>query len=255
MTGEHQVQSLKRVLKMLDLLLSYNGSGLRKLNQRIQQSKNAKSVLDALEELDMIGPFFAWQIFSDLVAVQILKLIPKDLILPPVVVEHSRFNYALFGPGARKGAYIIDGGAVEVLEFDRDTNQEKALNRGKRILNEFPLALKRMGLNEEWTIYSQGREFDLETCEHMLCEFYGSLKGTIAKTLLSDKLACELMKGVAKKAGCVWPPERKGAPGGSQSARKSAWMSAWRPNPCTTLEREDLLRMIDSTAPKFKNEG
>ena len=79
--------------------------------------------------------------------------------LPARVIKDSQTNYAIFGPGARKGAYLMDGGeaAYDVLNDDQDINQEEALARARAIVKDFPAALRRIGLEEEWKAVAGGR--------------------------------------------------------------------------------------------------
>ena len=65
----------------------------------------------------------------------------------------------------------MDGGAAayDVLNDDQDINQEEALARARAIVRDFPAALRRIGLEEEWNAVANGRAYDLEAAEHNLC--------------------------------------------------------------------------------------
>ena len=87
----------------------------------------------------MVADFFAWQIFSDLVCVQYYcQLFPDNTIIPSSVVDNSRFNYGLFGPGARKGAYIIFGGGSDLLaNLKQNVSQLSTIPRAVIIRDKF----------------------------------------------------------------------------------------------------------------------
>ena len=126
MTAEHQSGAgFKAVCKMLPSLAKKKR--LSALSATISAAPDAKTALDALLSVDTVGPFFAWQIFCDLASVAAVE--PDAL--PARVIKDSQTNYAIFGPGARKGAYLMDGGeaAYDVLNDDQDINQEEALAR------------------------------------------------------------------------------------------------------------------------------
>ena len=166
MTAEHQSGAgFKAVCKMLPSLAKKKC--LTALSATINAAPDAKTALDALLTVDTVGPFFAWQIFCDLVGVAPVE--PDAL--PARVIKDSQTNYALFGPGARKGAYLMDGGeaAYDVLNDDQDINQEEALARARAIVKDFPAALRRIGLEKEWKAVANGRTYDLEAAEHNLC--------------------------------------------------------------------------------------
>ncbi|KAL9183375.1 hypothetical protein ACHAXT_005162, partial [Thalassiosira profunda] len=249
MTGEHQVQPKERILAMLSRLAAKDCERLRNMSALFWRAHVVETILDDLRTLDTVGPFFAWQIFSDLVAIQYghCQLFPDSTILPTWAVQGSLFDYALFGPGARKGAYIIDGGASTVLETDKDTSQAVALERAKRILAEFGTALKRTGVDKNWNECARGRPYDLETLEHSLCGFYGVLVDHCTNVIEADEKSSDAMAKVAMKANCAWPPEASG-PSHSASTREKQGGPAWAPNPCTALERADLERM-ESPSP------
>ena len=247
MTGEHQVQPRVRVLSVLGKLAANKCSRLKKLSLTFRETRSAKVVMDELRKFDTVGDFFAWQIFSDLVAVQYhCQLFPTDTILPSAVVKDSLFDYALFGPGARKGACIIDGDAANVLESDKDANQAATLQRAKKILADFPAALERTKLDKSWARCAQGRAYDLETIEHSLCGFYGVMKRKIPKVLAADGKASKEMARAAREANCVWPPASlKGASHGpSTLERLGTSRCSWKPNPSTAMERLDLQQMV-----------
>ena len=128
----------KAVCKMLPSLA--NKKRLTALSARVSAARDAKTALDALLTVDTVGPFFAWQIFCDLASVAAVE--PDAL--PARVIKDSQTNYAIFGPGARKGAYLMDGGeaAYDVLNDDQDINQEEALARARAIVKDFPAALR-----------------------------------------------------------------------------------------------------------------
>ena len=135
MTAEHQSGAgRKAVCKMLPQLAKKKR--LAALSATISAAPDAKTALDALLSVPTVGPFFAWQIFCDLASVAAVE--PDAL--PARVVTDSQTNYALFGPGARKGAYLMDGGAAayDVLNDDQDINQEEALERARAIVKDFP---------------------------------------------------------------------------------------------------------------------
>ena len=173
MTAEHQSGAGREaVCKMLKSLA--NKKRLTALSATVSAARDAKTALDALLAVDTVGPFFAWQIFCDLASVAAVE--PDAL--PAQVVKDSQTNYALFGPGARKGAYLMDGGAAayDVLNDDQDINQEEALARARAIVKDFPKALKRIGLEEEWNAVAGGRKYDLEAAEHNLCGWYSAVR-------------------------------------------------------------------------------
>ena len=141
MTAEHQSGAGREaVCKMLKSLA--NKKRLTALSATVSAARDAKTALDALLAVDTVGPFFAWQIFCDLVSVAAVE--PDAL--PASVIKDSQTNYALFGPGARKGAYMMDGGeaAYDVINDDQDINQEEALERARAIVQDFPAALRRI---------------------------------------------------------------------------------------------------------------
>ena len=70
MTGEHQVQSKDRVFRMLKKLAAGNAAGLMSLAERVCKAEGAADALNALQELDTVGAFVSWQVFSDLVEVR-----------------------------------------------------------------------------------------------------------------------------------------------------------------------------------------
>lgn len=245
MTGEHQVQSKDRILLMLQSLAAGGCDRLRKMSSIVQNSRDAKTVLAELQTLDTVGYFFAWQIFSDLVAIQHhCQLFPDNTILPSAVVRDSLSNFALFGPGARKGAHIVDGGAAAVLEHDKDSSQEKTLERARRILADFPAALKRTELEDAWNGRARGRPYDLETLEHSLCDFYGALAHRGAGAIRADGRSSDAMARAAEGSGRAWPPDARKGPSHSAGTRERQGGPAWRPNPCTAMERRDLERMV-----------
>ena len=89
--------------------------------------------------------------------------------LPARVIKDSQTNYAIFGPGARKGAYLMDGGeaAYDVLNDDQDINQEEALARaGHREGLPRRAPSDRVGGGVERR--RDGRAYDIEAAEHNL---------------------------------------------------------------------------------------
>ena len=76
---------------------------------------------------------------------------------------------------------MMDGSdaALDVLRNDTDTSQAAALGRAQKIVKDFPKALSRLGLLEEWTALAGGRDYDLETVEHLLCGWYGVVPSRI----------------------------------------------------------------------------
>jgi hypothetical protein len=222
MTAEHQSGAgRKAVCKMLPSLAKKKR--LSALSATISAAPDAKTALDALLTVDTVGPFFAWQIFCDLVGVAPVE--PDAL--PARVIKDSQTNYAIFGPGARKGAYLMDGGAAayDVLNDDQDINQEEALARARAIVKDFPAALRRIGLEKEWKAVAGGRKYDLEAAEHNLCGFYGVVPGRI--------------RAAAAAVGIHVP-----AKASSHSVSSSARAGDWRPNPCTDLERKEWLAIL-----------
>ena len=230
MTAEHQSGAgFKAVCKMLPSLAKKKR--LSALSARVSAARDAKTALDALLSVDTVGPFFAWQIFCDLVSVAAVE--PDAL--PASVIKDSQTNYALFGPGARKGAYLMDGGeaAYDVLNDDQDINQEEALARARAIVKDFPQALKRIGLEKEWNAVAKGRAYDLEAAEHNLCGWYGVVPGRI--------------RSAAAAVGLHVP-----AKASSHSVSSSARAGDWRPNPCTDLERKEWLAMLKAGPRRSK---
>jgi hypothetical protein len=222
MTAEHQSGAGREaVCKMLKSLA--NKKRLTALSATISAAPDAKTALDALLSVPTVGPFFAWQIFCDLASVAAVE--PDAL--PASVIKDSQTNYALFGPGARKGAYLMDGGAAayDVLNDDQDINQEEALARARAIVRDFPAALRRIGLEEEWNAVAGGRAYDLEAAEHNLCGWYGVVPGRI--------------RAAAAAVGLHVP-----AKASSHSVSSSARAGDWRPNPCTDLERKEWLAIL-----------
>ena len=222
MTAEHQSGAgYKAVCKMLPKLA--NKKRLSALSARVSAARDAKTALDALLSVTTVGPFFAWQIFCDLASVAAVE--PDAL--PGRVIKDSQTNYALFGPGARKGAYLMDGGdaAYDVLNDDQDINQEEALARARAIVKDFPKALKRIGLEKEWKAVANGRAYDLEAAEHNLCGWFGVVPGRI--------------RAAAAAVGLHVP-----AKASSHSVSSSARAGDWRPNPCTDLERKEWLAIL-----------
>ena len=240
MTAEHQVQSKSKIFTMLQKLATNNRVQLRMLGNVLKTSLAAQPILDELRTLDTVGDFFAWQIFSDLVSVQHhCQLFARDEILPSSVIDDSFFSFALFGPGARKGAQILDGGAAEVCEFDQDVPQAAALPRARRILEEFPKALKRIKLDEKWKVRAHGRQFDLETLEHSLCGYYCAFHNLVESVIELDDDTSKLLEKIAQENGCTWSRRQNRAP--------SKPASSWHPNPCTAMERMDLKEMVKAT--------
>ena len=237
MTAEHQVQSKSKIFTMLQKLATNNCAQLRTLGNVLKKSSVAQPILDELRTLDTVGAFFAWQIFSDLVSVQRhCQLFAKDEILPSSVIDDSFFSFALFGPGARKGGGILDGEAAEVCKFDQDAPQAVTLSRAKRILEEFPKALKRIKLDEMWKIRAHGRQFDLETLEHSLCGYYCAFHNLVESAIELDDDTSKLLEKIAQENGCTWSRRQKRVP--------SKPASSWNPNPCTAMERMDLKEMV-----------
>jgi len=189
----------------------------------------------------MVADFFAWQIFSDLVCVQYYcQLFPANTILPSSVVNDSRFNYGLFGPGARKGAYIIFGGGSDLLaNLKQNVSQSSTIPRAVIIRNKFQDALIRTKLDESWTDRANGRKYDLETVEHSLCGFYGVMHNLNVNILASDEKASKVMEKIANNHDCVWPPGSDKS--SSNKIQQRQGMGRWKPHPCTTLERHDLI--------------
>ncbi len=221
-TAEHQVGAgVKAVCKMLPALAKKKC--LSALSATINAAPDAKTALDALLTLPTVGPFFAWQILCDLVGVAPVE--PDAL--PARVIKDSHTNYALFGPGARKGVYMMDGGeeAYDVINDDQDINQEEALERARAIVKDFPAALRRIGLEEEWNAVANGRAYDLEAAEHNLCGWYGVVPGRI--------------RAAAAAVGIHVP-----AKASSHSVSSSARAGDWRPNRCTDLERKEWLAIL-----------
>ena len=229
-TAEHQVGAgVKAVCKMLPALAKKKC--LSALSATINAAPDAKTALDALLTLPTVGPFFAWQILCDLVGVAAVE--PDAL--PARVIKDSQTNYALFGPGARKGAYLMDGGeaAYDVLNDDQDINQEEALARARAIVKDFPAALERIGLAKEWKAVAGGRKYDLEAAEHNLCGWYGVVPGRI--------------RAAAAAVGLHVP-----AKASSHSVSSSARAGDWRPNPCTDLERKEWLAILKAGPRRSK---
>lgn len=226
MTSEHQVQGVDRVCSMLKALARNGGKRLTELSAAVSAARDAQTALDALQTLDTVGPFFAWQAFSDLVGVSPVE--PDAL--PAAVIRDSLRNYALFGPGARKGALMLDGGedSYGVLWHDTDTNQAAALVRAQTVVRDFPLALRRLGLQDAWQAVAGGREYDLETAEHLLCGWYGVVPARIRSAVC----ALDLSGLDPRKAG------------GAHSVSTSTHAGEWRPNRCTDLEREEWLKQL-----------
>ena len=222
MTAEHQSGAGREaVCKMLKSLA--NKKRLTALSATVSAARDAKTALNALLSVDTVGPFFAWQIFCDLASVAAVE--PDAL--PARVIKDSQTNYALFGPGARKGAYLMDGGeaAYDVLNDDQDINQEEALARARAIVRDFPAALRRIGLEEEWNAVANGRAYDLEAAEHNLCGWFGVVPGRI--------------RAAAAAVGIHVP-----AKASSHSVSSSARAGDWRPSPCTDLERKERLAIL-----------
>jgi len=245
MTGEHQVQAYDKVFKMLKSLVVKNCSLLKKMSKVIMKTDSAKVVLNELKALDTIGEFFSWQIFSDLACVQhYCQLFPENTVLPSSVVVDSRYNYAWFGPGARKGAKMIFGEVAKQLENNNNVPQEETIERAVIIRNEFEAALDRTNLTANWADRAGGRMYDLETIEHSLCGFYGVMHNLNVNVLLADDKAYKLMEGIAEVLDCAWPPG-----GSDKSASKKIvqrqGMGSWQPHPCTDLERLDLIKMCE----------
>jgi len=253
MTGEHQVQPYEVIMDMLRKLVANNCSQLKKMSKVFMATDSAKVVLDELKKLPMVADFFSWQIFSDLVCVQYYRpLYPDNTILPLSVVNDSRFNYGLFGPGARKGANMIFGKAANQLEFNKNVSQAVTIPRAVEIRSKFRDALIRTKLERSWEDRAFGREYDLETVEHSLCGFYGVMHNLNINVLLSDEKASKEMEKVAKIAKCVWPPGSNACchsssirDSDSQTLNKiqqRQGMGRWKPHPCTDLERQDLIQ-------------
>ena len=230
MTAEHQSGAgRKAVCKMLPKLA--NKKRLTALSATVSAARDAKTALDALLTVDTVGPFFAWQIFCDLASVAAVE--PDAL--PARVIKDSQTNYAIFGPGARKGAYLMDGGeaAYDVLNDDQDINQEEALARARAIVKDFPAALRRIGLEKEWNAVAGGRKYDLEAAEHNLCGWFGVVPGRI--------------RAAAAAVGIHVP-----AKASSHSVSSSARAGDWRPNPCTDLERKEWLAILKAGPRRSK---
>ena len=230
MTAEHQSGAGREaVCKMLKSLA--NKKRLSALSATINAAPDAKTALDALLSVPTVGPFFAWQIFCDLASVAAVE--PDAL--PGRVIKDSQTNYALFGPGARKGAYLMDGGeaAYDVINDDQDINQEEALARARAIVKDFPKALKRIGLEKEWKAVANGRAYDLEAAEHNLCGWFGVVPGRI--------------RSAAAAVGLHVP-----AKASSHSVSSSARAGDWRPNPCTDLERKEWLAILKAGPRRSK---
>ena len=250
MTAEHQVQSKSKIFTMLQKLANNNCAQLRALGSVLKNSSAAQPILDELRKLDTVGAFFAWQIFSDLVGVQRhCQLFAKDEILPLSVIENSFFHFALFGPGARKGAHILDGGAADVCEFDRDLPQAATLPIARRILEEFPEALKRIKLDEKWKLRAGDRQFDLETLEHSLCGYYCVFHDLVESVIEIDDDTSKLLERIAREHSCIWSRRQKRSPTPVSSPERQGGPS-WQPNPCTAMERMDLKEMVKATKNK-----
>lgn len=228
MTGEHQVQSRERVLCMLRQLATAKAAGLRRLSAAIAGAGSASEALgvDGLQRLDTVGPFVAWQIWSDLVMVGEVE----PTALPLWLAAETREKFALFGPGARKGALLMDGCAEAraVLDKDTDAKQGETLARARRIVADWPQALSRMGLADAWDGLARGRTYDLETAEHLLCGFYGLVPDLMRR-------CSKAVQGDAPAGG--------GGGGGAHSLSTSKRAAQWAPNPATNLEWADWQKM------------
>ena len=90
---------------------------------------------------------------------------------------------------------------------------------------DFPAALRRIGLEKEWNAVAGGRKYDLEAAEHNLCGWFGVVPGRI--------------RAAAAAVGLHVP-----AKASSHSVSSSARAGDWRPNPCTDLERKEWLAIL-----------
>ncbi|MBI2670642.1 hypothetical protein HYX18_01520 [Candidatus Woesearchaeota archaeon] len=126
----------------------------------IENSKTSEQVYTVIKSQDGFGNFLAYQVLVDLLYP--LKCYQNKPLLP-----YSHNDWAIAGPGARKGIKLIIDGAVKISDLDvmkwLRSNQK---NEFKRLDLKFPYLIK----NKE------KMEISLANIQNCLCEFYKYVK-------------------------------------------------------------------------------
>uniref|UniRef100_A0A6S8VZA2 5-hmdU DNA kinase helical domain-containing protein n=1 Tax=Ditylum brightwellii TaxID=49249 RepID=A0A6S8VZA2_9STRA len=147
-TGAHQVMGYQRFIETMNLLLVKNQSMLQSLSKEIcvnATQRNVKGCFEAIQKINNVGKFFAWQVTCDLLESNNLFMCCED-------------DWVELGPGALAGIQLIFGKtkAMDDLEM-------------ARILRDYQTTVFD-ALGVEFPSFC-GRGISLKNIEHALCEF------------------------------------------------------------------------------------
>ena len=202
-TGQHQVQGARRTREALETLL-HEPHALTALTSALRYGDGgAREACAALKRVS-IGPFLQYQIYLDLIEPRhsIFRGTPKA-----ATIEAERTTFAQFGPGSLSGAKHFCGSAS-------DLNQEQARIIAAQIVEQgAALLTPTTDLGRRWRAALDGLMpthagctapgWDMQSVENFLC---GAHKAKTPREVLA----------------------------------KLDKRNPWEPNPCTTMEWEEL---------------
>ena len=220
-TGEHQVQGKDRTRHAVETLVA--GNGLPLLVGRLRSATSAAEAC-SLFRLPHVGPFLQYQFYLDLIEPH--HSIFRGCAAAEAMVERGRMEHAQFGSGSLGGASLVACG------------KKGALGGGQEGARRVARALVALGGN---TAYGHGSRW--ASAIDGLCP----LPGIAAHHAAGGALAWD-MQAVENKL-CGIHNAKAAEDVVAKAKRIKTGEKAWRPNPCTALEYDEL---YSCTGPQLK---
>ena len=157
-TGAHQNMGLLRYQKTI----KYVAKSLEKLAKGVFEANSDHDLEQCylvINDIDNVGPFFAWQVTCDLMECACLSNCTEN-------------DYAKLGNGAIKGIKILFGD--NYTKEDQQLELAKVLHKIQdQVFDDLQVSFPRF----------EGRELTVKNIEHALCEFnkYDAVQGKLRK--------------------------------------------------------------------------